>query len=335
MFNQSANLGLLILLPVMLAFFAWRLRQRQIRIRRLGDQTLLASLINRQNFQRYYLKLGLWLLTITMLIIGLAQPVWGLSTSQVEVRGIAIMIVLDVSASMDAEDVLPSRLERAKLAVREIIEANVGDEFGLVLFAGTSFVQLPLTSDVNSAISFLNAVTTDSIGQQGTSLASALRLAVDSVDIAIAEQSIILVFSDGENHQGEPIEIAEEANEQGIIIHAVGYGDPIDGAPIPIRDENDEIVSYKSDQLGNLVLTRLNEDVLREVADVTTGTYQRATDSGIEIINLLNTVSEVEEGSLGSRVDARRVERFGIFIVLAIVFLSFEMMLSEAKTSNE
>ena len=335
MFNQGDYLRLLLLVPFMMLFLFWRLQRRQLRIGRIGDEALINRLINRSNFQRYYLKSALWILTVGALIISLAQPVWGLAISQIEVRGIAVMIVLDVSASMDAEDVLPSRLERAKLAIREIIDANVGDEFGLVLFAGTAFVQLPLTSDVNSAIGFLNAVSTDSIGQQGTSLSSALRLAIDSIDVALADQSVILIFSDGENHQGEPLAIAEEASERGIMIHSVGYGDPSDGAPIPIRDENDTIVSYKSDQLGNLVLTRLNEDVLRDVAETANGTYQRATDSGIEIVNLLNTVADIEEGSLGRRDDARRVERFGIFIALAIAFLSLEMIVSEAQTSDE
>lgn len=304
-------------------------------MRQLGDEALVQRWLIGTNIPSRRMKAGLWLATVGMLIIALAQPVWGLATQRVETRGIAIMLVLDVSVSMDAEDVFPSRLERAKLAIREILTNNAGNEFGLILFAGTAFVQLPLTADINVAMNFLNAVDTEVIGQQGTALAVALQLALDSLNIRTAEQSMIVLFSDGENHSGEPLQVAEVIAERGIPIHTLGYGDPVDGAPIPLRDDDtNDIEGYKSDRFGNLVLTRLNEAILQDIAEMTGGLYRTATDSGIEIIDLLNRIAEAEAGDLGARTNTQRVNRFSIFVALAVLFLTMEIFSSGTQQTD-
>lgn len=304
-------------------------------MRQLGDEALVQRWLIGANIPSRRMKAGLWLATVGMLIIALAQPVWGLATQRVETRGIAIMLVLDVSVSMDAEDVFPSRLERAKLAIREILTNNAGNEFGLILFAGTAFVQLPLTADINVAMNFLNAVDTEVIGQQGTALAVALQLALDSLNIRTAEQSMIVLFSDGENHSGEPLQVAEVIAERGIPIHTLGYGDPVDGAPIPLRDDDtNDIEGYKSDRFGNLVLTRLNEAILQDIAEMTGGLYRTATDSGIEIIDLLNRIAEAEAGDLGARTNTQRVNRFSIFVALAVLFLTMEIFSSGTQQTD-
>lgn len=335
MFDEPQYLWLLILIPLFVGLFVWRGRHRANLLRQLGDSTLVQRWLIGATVTRPRLKAGLWLACITMLIIALAQPVWGLATERTETRGIAIMLVLDVSVSMDAEDVLPSRLERAKLAIREILANNRGNEFGLILFAGTAFVQLPLTADINVAMNFLNAVDTDVIGQQGTALEVALQLALDSLNVRTAEQSMIVLFSDGENHSGEPLRVAEVIAERGIPIHTVGYGNAIDGAPIPLRDDDtNEVQGYKSDRFGNLVLTRLNEEILQDIAQTTGGLYRAATDSGIEIVDLLNRIAEAETGELGARTDTQRIDRFSIFVALAVLFLTMEIFSSGTRQTD-
>lgn len=334
MFQNDGFLILLIILPIFALFFWWRMRVAKQSLRQLIDSQLLPNLIYHQIFRLRTIKFALYLSTLLMLILALARPVWGVVEEVTQVQGVSIMLVLDVSASMDAEDVLPSRLLRAKLAIRELMESRRGDEFGLILFAGTAFVQMPLTTDVNTALNFLDAASTDSISNQGTAVGDALDLARQSFSAQSLPFSTVVLFTDGENHQGDPLAAARELADLGIPVHVIGYGDPVDGVPIPVRNDEGEVVTYKSDRAGNLVLTRLDEEVLQEIAAITQGTYQRATDSGIEIIDLVNTIDDIDAGTLEESLQVRQIERFGIFLLLAVICLSAEMLLPETRRSN-
>lgn len=330
MFIQGEILLLLLLVPLFAGFFYWRTQRRVARLARVGDTHLVAALTLQLDMRRRRWKSGLWLLALGSLVIALARPVWGFADSVIDVSGLSVMIVLDVSASMDAEDVLPSRLERARLTARELIESRVGDEFGLVIFAGMAVVQLPLTADTNAAMTFLNAADTQSITRQGTALETALGLALRSFDERVTAERAIIVMSDGENHQGEPLLAAEEAAARGIPVFTLGYGSET-GAPIPIAGAIGEQENYKSDRNGNLIITRLDEATLRQVAQISGGTYQRAGESGIEVVNLLNALAELQGGSLETRNEPQQVERFGLFVGLALLFLSVELFLPEQR----
>lgn len=331
MFVNDLLLLLLLTLPVMLGVFVWAARQRKAALAQLGDEGLVASLVMRVSESRRRWKSALWVFSVTMLIFALARPVWGIVEEIVEARGVAVMIVLDVSVSMDAEDILPSRLQRAKLAAREILDNSRGNEVGLILFAGTAFVQMPLTSDIPTALNFLNAASTEAITQQGTAIGEALSLALRSFDARTAPYSTIVLLTDGENHEGEPLRVADEIAERGVPVQIIGYGDVIDGAPIPIRDDLGEIVTYKADRNGNLVLTRLDEAILIEIADATGGSYERASDGGVEVLNLINTIDAIDGGTLGEDIQTRQVERFGIFVALALLALTLEILLPETR----
>lgn len=328
MFENPSAFVLLLLIPVMIALYLWRERRRMATLQRIGDPALIARLTDGVNLTRRRLKFALWLTTLTLVIAALGRPVFGVEAEIIETRGIAILVVLDVSNSMDAQDLQPSRIDRAKLAIRDLMQGARGNQFGLILFAGDAFVQFPLTSDVDTALSFVDAASTGSISRQGTAIEDALRLALATFDPRITSNSLIILMSDGENHEGDPLAAAQLAQEQGVTIHAIGYGTP-EGDVIPIKDRDGNVIAFRTDQAQNLVRTRLDESILMAIADETDGTYQRATESGIELINLQNTIAALETELLATRFQTRNAQRFAILIALALITLTLEMLLSE------
>lgn len=332
-FLSAGVLLLLVTLPVWVLFFAWRERARRSILRQLGEIDLISALFPHISSTRRRWKSALWLCALASLIIALARPVWGIDLDVIQTQGVSVMVVLDVSNSMSAQDILPNRLERAKLAIRDLFNGLDGNEIGLIIFAGTAFVQFPLTTDPVSAVTFLNAVSTDSISRQGTAIEDALRLAIDTFGERSPAARIIVLMTDGENHEGDPLSAVDEAAQEGITIHVIGYGNPDEGVPIPVVDANGNVITYKTDQAGDVVLSRLDENILEAIAERSGGSYQRASANGMEITNLVNRVREAEAGDLGSRTETRGVERFGIFVALALLVLSLEMLLPETKAT--
>lgn len=330
MFIYPIILNLLLLIPAMVLLFLWRDHTRKARLSRIGDDYLVALLIQQSSPAERIWKSVFWLITVAALVFALARPVWGVQEDIIEAEGIALLVVLDVSNSMNAQDVVPSRLARAKLTTRELFERGWGNEVGLILFAGSAFVQLPLTTDVSSAVAFLNAANTDSISRQGTALEYALRRAIDTIGQRVTTSSVIVLMTDGESHEGQPLLAAEDATNQGITIHVIGYGSP-EGAPIPVFDDSGNHVSHKSDRAGNLVISRLNEPILEQIAATTGGTYQRASDIGIETVNLLNEIRTLDHNQIQSRTQTRKTERFSILVALAVVALTTEMFMGQTR----
>jgi Ca-activated chloride channel homolog len=333
-FENPINLLLLILLPAMIIFFIWRSRIRHANLLRLGDEELVSVLMPFHKSHRQLWESALWLAALVSLILALARPVWGQDVNTVEVEGVSVMIVLDVSKSMNAQDIVPSRLERAKLAINDLFNGLAGNELGMILFAGTAFVQFPLTLDTTSATTFLNAVSTDAITRQGTNINAALKLAIDSFSDFTTSQQMIILVTDGENHEEDPLAAATLAAEQGITIHTIGYGGT-EGAPIPIRDANGLEIGYQMDQVGNLVMSKLDEAPLRAIAERTGGTYQQAMSGGLEISNLIETIKQADAGNLGVRTESRGIERFGIFVALALAALTLDIWLLETQKDEQ
>lgn len=330
MFLSQEFFSLFLLLPLFFVLFIWRWQRVRKKLDLLGEQALIGQLTSHVLSSRRLIKTALWLLAVASIIVALARPAWGVNEDIIEAEGIAVVVALDVSASMNAQDVQPSRLERAKLATRQLFLEGEGNYVGLVLFAGSAFVQFPLTLDINAALTFLNAADDDSITQQGTALDSAIRLAVDSFDARLISHALIVVMTDGEYHDGQPLSAAEIAAERGITIHTIGFGS-VEGAPIPEYDVDGRLTGYKADSAGNVVLSRLDEATLMEIAAITGGTYEQASSSGIEIVNLLNEINQVEQAVLERRSQVRRVERFGLFVWLAMLMLLAEMFLPEVR----
>jgi Ca-activated chloride channel homolog len=328
MFENPSLFLLLTAIPVIIGLSFWRTWIRETALRKIGQEAAVRQLIQQINPARRWLKLGLWSLALAALVLALARPVWGVDAEIVETRGLAIIVVLDVSTSMDAQDVLPSRLEKAKLAIRELMNGAEGNLFGLVLFAGDAFVQFPLTSDIDSAMTFVEAASSKSISRQGTVIEDALRLALATFDERISTSSIIVLMTDGESHDGNPLAVAERAAEQGVTIHVIGYGTP-EGDLIPVYDRQGNLIEYKTDRARNLIITKLDEPILEQIAEIGNGLYQRAADSGVEVVNLQNRIAEVEGDLLATRFQTRPVERFAIFIALALIALTAEILIKD------
>jgi Ca-activated chloride channel family protein len=309
--------GPLLLLAVLLYIWA---RRKQAALARVGAPELVARLSATINHTGRRWQTALWLAAVALLILAMARPRWGSQVEYVERRGVEIMVVLDISESMLAEDIAPNRLARAKLEISELMERLEGNEIGLVLFSGAAFVQFPLTSDFATARSFLDAAYPGLISRPGTVIGEAIRIAMTGFNEERAAQKVIILLTDGENHEGETLTAAQEAADAGMMIFAVGFGSE-KGEPIPVYDHNGDLVTYKKDAHGQTVLTRLNEATLQEIAGLTRGRYYRADAAGTEVDSLIQAIGRLQTSELESRFEARGIERFQWFVGLAIAAL--------------
>jgi Ca-activated chloride channel family protein len=307
----------LILIGLLIAFLT---RRKEAAIAKLGMPDLIARLSATVNHTGRRWKLVLWFVALSLLILTLARPRWGSQVEYVERRGVEIMVALDVSESMLAEDLKPTRLARAKLEISELMDRLEGNALGLVLFSGAAFVQFPLTSDFATARTFLDAAEPGLISRPGTAIAEAIDIAVTGFDEERATQKVIILLTDGESHEGDALASAEQAAEQGIIIYSLGFGSP-DGEPIPDYDLDGNLLDYKRDSSGEVVLSRLDETTLQELALMTGGRYYRAVPDGREIGFLANAIGDLQTSELESRFETRRVERFQWFLAIAVLAL--------------
>lgn len=342
MFEAPEMLMLLGLLPVMGLLFIVRSRARGRAVARLGDAALVAKLNTQVDSAARRWKSALWLMALAALIVAMARPVWGTEFEIIEARGVAVIIALDVSISMDAQDIAPSRLERAKQTIRDIMTDGAGNLFALVVFAGDAYVQFPLTGDIESALTFVDAVSTGLVARQGTNIADAISLAQGVYDSRLAQEGILVLMSDGEHHEvtadsGEselsPVDAARAAREAGLTVHVIGYGTP-DGDQIPVVNP-DGSVTFKTDAGSRMVITRLNEPVLEEAAAAGGGTYRRANASGIDAVELSAIIAQVDADVTDAQRASRGVERFGIFVLAALALLSLEMLLPERRAARK
>ncbi len=318
-FGQPFFLAFLALVPVMGLFLVWAMRRRQRDILRLGEPGLVQRLSTSVNWRGRKLRNALWIFSLGLLVLALARPQWGSEAQAVEQQGVQVMVALDVSNSMLAEDLRPNRLLRAKLEISDLMDKLDGDEIGLVLFSGASFVQFPLTSDYSTARQFLDGASTNSISRQGTAIADAIHTALGGFDMDSAAQKVIVVVTDGEDHEGDAMAAARAAADAGVLIYTLGFGSP-EGVPIPEYDPYGQLVGYKVDQAGQTVLSRLNETTLQEIAAAAGGAYFRATD-GSELDALVAELDKLQAGQIESRTAVTQTERFQIFLIPALVAL--------------
>lgn len=323
MFQNPAVLLLLLVVPLVAVVSAHGERLRRARLRRLGDLALLQPLLLAADHARYRQKLGLWAACVCCVIIALARPTWGLESSPVRQQGVSLLLLLDVSSSMNAQDLLPSRLTRARLDAVELMRQMAGNEFGLILFAGSAFLQFPLTVDWVTAETFLQAASSDSISRQGTNLEAALRVALETFRRIQSRDRVVIVLSDGESLDGDALTVADELARADVTIYALGYG-TVGGAEIPLPGGG-----VKTDVDGNIVRTRLDENELRRIAERGGGSYWNAEQSGVA--PLVERLRTHETGGLSGASLGRPVERFGLFLALAVTLLGIEMLLSEVR----
>jgi len=310
---------LISLLPLGLLFYGLNYRHK-VMLRRLGASPLVARLSESVNWRGRRQYASLWFAAFVCLIIALARPRWGAQSEYIERQGVEVMVALDISSSMLAEDIKPNRLARAKLEISELMDVLSGNDLGLVLFSGAAFVQFPLTSDFNTARSFLEGANPGVISRPGTALAEALQVAMKAFNDERATQKVIVLLTDGEDHEGQALKFAQEAADQGILIYAIGFGSP-EGEPIPEYDEKGNLLGYKLDRKGETVLTKLDETSLQDMALISGGRYFRAAADGREVGQLADEIKKLQTTELETRFETRKVEQFQWFIAAAILCL--------------
>jgi Ca-activated chloride channel family protein len=275
-------------------------------------------------------KFILFSIAITALIIGIANPQIGSKMEEVKREGVDLMIAIDLSNSMLAEDLQPNRLMRAKQSISKLIDRLDGDRIGLIVFAGDAFVQLPITTDYSAAKLFLSTINTSIVPTQGTAIGKAIGLSIKSFDLKNDQSKAIIVITDGENHEDDAIKKAEEAEELGIFIHTVGMGSA-EGGPIPIKNRYGSVTSYQKDKEGNTIITVLNEEMLKQIAQAGGGSYIRANSTQSGLNALFKEINKMEKKEIGSKVFTDYKDRFQWFIGMAIILLIIEIMMKGRK----
>ena len=326
-FAYSQYLLLLLLIPVFIVIQFIVLRLRRNRIRKFGDEALVSQMMPSYSQTKVWVSLSLFIIGFFFFVIGLSRPQIGATLKERETKGAEIMIVLDVSNSMLAEDYSPNRLERAKLAISRLVDKLRDDRVGLIVFAGNSFVQLPVTTDYISAKMFLNSISTESVPIQGTAIGDAINTAIRSFSAQSEKSRAIIVITDGENHEDDPVAAARQAAEMGIRVFAIGVGSP-EGKPIPL---NGELIKDKD---GNIVVTRLEENVLKEMAAAGDGVYVRAGNSEFGLNPILEQIDRLEEEKYNSIVFEEWDEQFMYFFAIALVFFVIARLVGDRKAKR-
>jgi len=295
---------------------------------RLGDPDVVLRLTEGVSKVRQQLKFIAIMIAWAMLCVGMANPQIGSRMENVKRKGIDLVIALDVSNSMLAEDIKPNRLERSRQAISGLINKLRGDRLGIVVFAGKAYMQMPLTTDYAAARLFLSTLNTHLIPVQGTAIGDAIELSANSFEENDHNKAIIII-TDGENHQGDAIEAAKMAAEKGIKVYTIGMGLP-EGGPIPLS-ENNRQVGFKKDKQGNTVVTKLNSTMLQQIADAGNGIYVRANNSRAGLDRVFDEINALEKSEIESRVFTDYEDRFQYFIAIALIFLVLEMLLMSRK----
>ena len=325
-FEEPTYLYLLLLLPFLAAFYLYSNYRRRKAIRKFGDPVLMAQLMPDVSKYRPDVKFWLVFAAIGLFAVLLARPQFGSKLVTVKRQGVEVMIALDISNSMLAQDVQPSRLEKAKRLVAQLVDKMENDKVGMIVFAGDAFTQLPITSDYISAKMFLESINPSLISKQGTAIGAAINLATRSFTPQEGVGRAVIVITDGENHEGGAVEAAKAAAEKGIQVSVLGVGMP-DGAPIPVEGTND----FRRDRDGNVVVTRLNEQMCQEIAQAGDGIYVRVDNSNAAQKVIAQEINKMAKADVETQVYTEFNEQFQAVAWIILLLLLAEMLILERK----
>jgi len=329
-FANPQYLWFLLAIPAVAAAFVALHYWGRTKIHRMVSASLLHYLAPDMSPGKRAWKQSFFLGAIACMILAIADPQVGTRLEEVKREGIDLFVALDVSLSMKCEDVKPSRLEKAKRDISSLLQKLSGDRVGLIVFAGDAFVQFPLTSDYSAADLFLSAVDVDAVPVPGTVIGSAIELALKSFETDLPTQKAIVVVTDGENTEGDLMGAIEDAKKAHVRVYTIGMGTP-DGAPIPIYNAQGQQVDYKHDDAGNIVLTKLDEPMLQQIAEATGGSYRRGTSGGNEVDDVYKELESLGKTEFGARQISGYESRYQYPLALAIVLLLVEVVLSERR----
>lgn len=326
-FANIEMLWWLITTPVFVIAYIIYTKHKRRQLMEFGDQELVAQLMPDASKGRPIWKFGLLLLAWVLLIVAGSRPQYGQQEKTIKRQGIEVMVALDISNSMLAEDVAPNRLDRAKQILSKMIDNMVDDKVGLVVFAGEAFTQLPITCDYVSAKMFLNTITPNLIPTQGTAIGAALQTAITSFGATESEAGrAIILITDGENHEDDAIAAAQKAQELGIQVFVVGIGKP-DGSPIPKPGTND----YFKDRSGQVVVSRLNEEMCQQIAEAGNGIYVRCDNTNTAMRALQQGMEHIATAELESTVYADYNEQYQSFVLIALLLIAIEFFILSRK----
>jgi len=319
--------GLLFLAAVLVWCFVRRRRQTR---RFAHAPALRHAMLENVSYLKKALAYALIFAVFAFGLLALARPQWGTRLENVVQRGVDVLIAVDTSLSMETPDVSPTRLAKAKEELIALIEQLVDARIGVISFAGTAFSQCPLTVDRTAARMFIEILDSGLIPEPGTNIARAVELARETFQKHQRKYKVLILITDGENLEGDPLEEVRRAAEEGIIIHTVGIGTP-SGQPIPVRDETGRITDYKKNADGEAVISRLDEGTLSEIARITGGQYFRATQAEEEVAAIVEEIQSMEKRELQSRMLRQYLERYQLPLLVAVILLSVECLLLDRK----
>ncbi|WP_285009086.1 vWA domain-containing protein [Pedobacter faecalis] len=328
-FEHIAFLWGLAAVPVLILIFLFMMRWKRKALDKLGNRDTVRKVIPEVSFSRPVIKFVFFIVAFTALVVALANPQMGTKMEEGKRNGADVMILLDVSNSMLAGDLSPSRLESAKRAIAQMIDNLQNDRVGIIVFAGQAYVQLPITTDHSAAKLFLNNISTDMVPTQGTAIGTAIDMAMKSFNFVSGTAKAMIVMTDGENHEDDAMAAAERARSKDVTVHVVGLGTP-EGSPIPVyRDGNP--VGFRKDEQGQTVMTKLNEEMCRDIAVAGNGVYVRASNANSGLPLIMEQVNKMEKKSYDTKVFRDYEDRFQIFLLAALVLLMAEFFISLRK----
>ena len=311
---------------IFLVMWSWKRRA----IKKYGQEMLVQRLMAGVSFVKPVSKFILLMLALSFLIAGITGPQVGSKLEEVKRSGVDIMIALDVSNSMKAEDIRPSRLERSKQAISHLVDQLKGDRIGIIIFAGEAYVQLPITTDYGAAKLFLSTIDNDIVPTQGTAIGKAIDMASESFSDSSKQHNAIIVITDGENHEDDAVEAAKKAHENGIRVYTIGMGSA-SGAPIPVFSNNVR-VGFKQDENGQTVISKLDEVALAQIAEAGNGKFVRATNSDDGLGIIMKEIGNMQKKEFSSKMFTDYEDQFQYFLLASLLFLLLEFVISERKS---
>lgn len=332
-FALSQYLYLLLLIPVAILFYYFVFKWKKGALQRFGNLAMVEKLAGSSSRSRQITKAALVVSGILFMVLALARPQMGTRLEEVRREGVDVFVALDVSLSMLAEDIKPNRLEKAKHEISAFIDLLQGDRIGLIAFAGEAFVQCPLTLDYGAAKTFLDVMDPGLIPTRGTNLGAAIDLALKNFETKERKYKVLILITDGEDHGGNALKMAEMADKEGVVIYTLGIGSP-KGVPIPIYSGTNGQKELKKDNKGNIILTKLDQVSLEKIALTTGGKFHASATGEVQLKDVYDEISRMEKKELGSMKFSQFEERFQYVLIFAIIFLVIEVLISERKKTK-
>ena len=327
-FAQPDMLYLLLLVPVLIIIWIIGNRRRRLAREKFSDRAMLARLSPDYSTGRMIMKFFIRLIAFIFAVLLIARPQFGSKLEEVKREGVEVIIALDVSNSMLAEDIAPSRLERAKQAIAQLVDQLRDDKIGLILFAGDAYTQIPITNDYLSAKMFLESAGPDAVSKQGTSIGSAIDLGMRSFSPESDRSRALIIITDGENHEDDAVAMAKNAAEKGVVIHTIGIGSPT-GSPVPVTVNGRR--DYLKDADGNTVITKLDEEGLQKIASATGGKYVRANNTSLGLNEIYNDIRKMKKSETAGVMYTEYNDQFLVPAVLVLILLVADILIMDRK----